>query len=72
MGCGEIDRRSPPLVVMPRMILNTRSEILCEPCKVRLEEYLLKKWSQWLSERSSMWKPIVRATDSMKERLDGK
>lgn len=66
VGCGEIDRRSPPLVVMPRMILNYRSEIVCEPCKVLLEECLLKRWSQWLLEKSTSWKPIAAAVDSMK------
>lgn len=66
VGCGVIDRHSPPLVVMPRMILNYRSEIICEPCKVLLEEHLMKKWSQWLLERSKTWRPIAKTLDSMK------
>jgi hypothetical protein len=48
VGCKEIDRTSPPQKVMPRMILNYKLEVICEPCKKSLENHLLDHWASWV------------------------
>ena len=53
-GCGRTDHKSPPDDVMPRMVLSYRSEILCESCKISLEEHLLLRWAKWMIDREAL------------------
>ncbi len=56
VGCGQVDKNSPPTNVMPRIILGHSTQIVCSSCKQDLEEYLGRQLSRWCSERQDLIK----------------
>ncbi len=56
VGCGQVDKQSPPTKVMPRIVLGHSTQNICGPCKEDLERYLGRQLRQWCSERQDLIK----------------